>query len=387
MLNNLDILLAKWRAGEKVAMTTVIGTRDSAPLPVGSSQMTTADGQVFGSVSGGCVESAVYEANMACLQGSGPLRQEFGFTDHDAWEIGLTCGGTLETFTELLDRESLPWLEELAEAAVGGPPAAVVTVVASDAPGVAPGTKMFLREGSAAGSLGTPALDAWAAEQARRAIHERRHALLTGGVGGGAAGAGSLTGVAGAGIRAFVQVFSGKPRLIIFGAVDFAAALAKAGAFVGYRVTVCDARPVFLTRERFPGAHELVHQQPHEYLAAEAAAGRLDGRSALCVLTHDVKFDVPVLSVALRLPWGNYVGAMGSRRTHRDRNERLRAEGLDASEIARLHSPLGLDLGAVTPEETAISIMAEVIAFGAGRSGTSLSMAEGPIHGTALLAV
>lgn len=372
MLNNLDVLLPKWRAGETVAMTTVIGTRDSAPLPVGSSQMTTAAGQVFGSVSGGCVESAVYEANMACLLGSGPLTQEFGFSDHDAWEIGLTCGGTLETFTELLDRESLPWLEELAEAAVEGPPAAVVTVIASDAAGVMPGTKMFVRGRSVAGSLGTAALDAWALEESRRAIGERRHALLT---------------RPGTGTRAFIHVFLGKPRLIIFGAVDFAAALARAGAFVGYRVTVCDARPVFLTAERFPDAHELVHGQPHEYLAAEAAAGRLDGRSALCVLTHDVKFDVPVLSVALRLPWGNYVGAMGSRRTHRDRNERLRAEGLDAAEIARLHSPLGLDVGAVTPEETAISIMAEIIAFGSGRSGASLSMAEGPIHGTALMTV
>ncbi|MBN9128828.1 XdhC family protein [Paenarthrobacter ureafaciens] len=372
MLNNLDVLLPKWRAGETVAMTTVIGTRDSAPLPVGSSQMTTADGQVFGSVSGGCVESAVYEANMACLLGSGPKTQEFGFSDHDAWEIGLTCGGTLETFTELLDRESLPWLEELAEAAVEGVPAAVVTVVASDAPDVLPGTKVFVRGGSVAGSFGTPSVDAWAVEEARRAISERRHALLTGSV-------------AGAEVRAFVQVFSGKPRLIIFGAVDFAAALARAGAFVGYRVTVCDARPVFLTDERFPDAHELVHRQPHEYLAAESAAGRLDARSALCVLTHDVKFDVPVLSVALRLPWGNYVGAMGSRRTHRDRNERLRADGLGSSEIARLHSPLGLDVGAVTPEETAISIMAEIIAFGSGRSGASLSMAEGPIHGAALV--
>ena len=383
MLNILDAVLAAWRTGTPVAITTVISTRDSAPLPVGSSQMTTVEGQVFGSVSGGCVESAVYEANMSCVQGSGPVNNVFGFSDDDAWEMGLTCGGTLETHTELVDRTTLPWLEELAEAAVDGPAAALVTVVSSGVAGVRPGAKVFIRQDSQAGTLGSKAMDAWAVDAARKALSERRHGIVEW---GGTAGLGDSAGPA-VGVRAFIEVFSAKPRLIIFGAVDFAAALAEAGAFVGYRVTVCDARAIFLTKERFPGAHQLVICWPHEYLAAEVAAGRIDERSALCVLTHDMKFDVPVLSVALRLPWGNYVGAMGSRRTHQDRNHRLLAEGLSATEVARLHSPLGLDLGAVTPAETAVSIMAEIIAFGSGRSGTTLSAASGPIHGTALVTV
>ncbi|MCX6499419.1 MAG: XdhC family protein [Arthrobacter sp.] len=369
MLNILDAVLTTWRLGTPMAITTIISTRDSAPLPVGSCQMTTPGGEVFGSVSGGCVESAVYEANMACLEGSGSQLNVFGFSDSDAWAAGLTCGGTLETYTELVDSTTLPWLEELAEASKDGSPLAVLTVVYSDNPAVRGGAKVLVRQGAVSGSLGSADVDAWAADEARRAIGERRHGVVE--LGGDA------------GLRAFVQVFASKPRLIMFGAIDFASALAQVGALLDYRVTVCDARKVFLTKERFPAAHELVNRWPHEYLAAEVAAGRVDERSVLCVLTHDAKFDVPLLALALRLPWRNYVGAMGSRRTHEERNERLLAEGLSAGDLARLHSPLGLDLGAVTPAETAVSIMAEIVAFRTGRGGASLSAASGPIHGAA----
>jgi xanthine dehydrogenase accessory factor len=181
-------------------------------------------------------------------------------------------------------------------------------------------------------------------------------------------------------MRVFVWAFAPKPRMLVFGAIDFAAAVARVGSFLGYHVTVCDARPVFATATRFPEADEVVVQWPHKYLRAEADAGRIDARTVLCVLTHDPKFDVPLLEVALRLPDVGYVGAMGSRRTHDDREERLREAGLTEEELARLSSPIGLDLGARTPEETAISIAAEIIAGRWGGSGERLAGTDGRIH-------
>ncbi|SCE26012.1 xanthine dehydrogenase accessory factor [Streptomyces sp. DvalAA-14] len=165
----------------------------------------------------------------------------------------------------------------------------------------------------------------------------------------------------------------------MFGAVDFAAALARAGRFLGYRVTICDARPVFATPQRFPAADEVVADWPHRHLDTEARRGRVDGRTAVCVLTHDPKFDIPLLERALRLPIA-YVGAMGSRRTHLRRLDRLREAGVTELELARLHSPIGLDLGARTPEETALSIAAEIVAFRNGGSGRPLTGAHTPIH-------
>jgi xanthine dehydrogenase accessory factor len=175
-------------------------------------------------------------------------------------------------------------------------------------------------------------------------------------------------------------VFAPPPRMLVFGAIDFAAAVARIGAFLGYRVTVCDARPVFATPARFPDADEVVNDWPHRYLRAEADAGRVDERTVVCVLTHDPKFDVPLLEVALRLPQVAYVGAMGSRRTHDDRLKRLVEAGLTEDEIERLSSPIGLDLGARTPEETAVSVAAEIIALRWGGRGDRLSQREGPIH-------
>jgi xanthine dehydrogenase accessory factor len=168
--------------------------------------------------------------------------------------------------------------------------------------------------------------------------------------------------------------------MIVFGAIDFAAAMARMGKFIGYDVTVCDARPVFATATRFPSADEVVVDWPHRYLQQQADAGRLDGRTVLCVLTHDPKFDVPLLEVALRLPEVGYVGAMGSRRTHDDRLRRLTGAGLSATELARLSSPIGLDLGARTPEETAVSIAAEIIATRWGGGGARLMELDGRIH-------
>lgn len=180
-------------------------------------------------------------------------------------------------------------------------------------------------------------------------------------------------------MRVFVQSFAPRPRLLVFGAVDFAAAVARIGTFLGYQVTVCDPRPIFATRARFPHADEVVVDWPHRYLASEHAAGRIDQRTVITVLTHDPKVDVPLLQVALGLP-AAYIGAMGSRRTHEDRLARLREAGVDDVQFERLSSPIGLDLGARTPEESAVSIAADFIASKWGGTGSPLRATKGAIH-------
>jgi len=177
-------------------------------------------------------------------------------------------------------------------------------------------------------------------------------------------------------VTVFLHSFAPPPRMLVFGAIDYAAAVARIGSFLGYRVTVCDARPVFATPKRFPDAVEVIVDWPHRYLRGT----HTDERTVICVLTHDPKFDVPLLEVALRLPEVAYIGAMGSRRTHEDRLERLIEVGMTDAELARLSSPIGLDLGARTPEETAVSIAAEIIAVRWGGQGSRLADVEGPIH-------
>jgi xanthine dehydrogenase accessory factor len=222
-----------------------------------------------------------------------------------------------------------------------------------------------------AGSLGSERADAAVADDARGLLAVGRCEVLRYGPDGQRLGDG---------MEVFVSSYAPRPRMLVFGAIDFAAALAQQGTFLGYRVTVCDARPVFATRTRFPTADEVVVDWPHRYLATQAEAGAIDESTVVCVLTHDPKFDVPVLEVALRLPRVGYVGAMGSRRTHDDRMDRLRAAGLTDAELSRLSSPIGLDLGARTPEETAVSIAADIIARRWGGGGRRLAEMEGRIH-------
>jgi xanthine dehydrogenase accessory factor len=189
------------------------------------------------------------------------------------------------------------------------------------------------------------------------------------------------------GMRVFVSSFQPPPRMIVFGAIDFAAAVARQGKLLGYEVTVCDARPTFATQARFPDVDDVVVSWPHHYLQHEIDADRIDGRTAICVLTHDPKFDVPVLEIALRLDGANrpaFVGAMGSRQTHDDRLERLREAGLTDEHFARLSSPIGLDLGGRTPEETAVSVAAEIIARRWGGTGQRLSDTKDRVHGPQL---
>ncbi|MDK1361706.1 XdhC family protein [Arthrobacter sp. zg-Y1219] len=374
MLNILDQLIQRWRADEAVAVSTVIHTSNSAPLPSGSSQMVTVDGEVFGSVSGGCVEGAVYEENTAVLRGEPPAVRSYGFSDADAWSAGLTCGGTLEVFSEQIDQQSLPWLEEIFQSYLAGRPLALATVLAGPAGSPPPGAKLLIRRDSIAGSLNCPTLDERVTVMSRELMAERAHGILC-----LSDSAGNLREP----VRVFVETFLPRPRLLVFGAVDFSSALAEAGSFLGYRVTVCDARPVFATQERFPSADEVVSRWPHEYLAEQLGEGLLDDRTAICVLTHDAKFDVPLLEVALQSAFSGYVGAMGSRRTHEDRMDRLRARGLGTTALSRLHSPIGLDLGGRTPQETAVSIVAEILAFNHGRSAAPLGSGAGTIHAAA----
>jgi xanthine dehydrogenase accessory factor len=372
MRDVLERLLEWWNAGESVAVGTVVATFESAPRPPGAVMLVGPGGEAVGSVSGGCVEGAVYQLGEEILESGEPVLQRYGVSDESAFAVGLTCGGIIDIFVERVDRTSYPWLAEVTADIAAGRPVAVATVVAHPDP-TRVGRRLVIRSVSepTAGSLGSERADDAVADDARGLLAAGRTETLEYGPDGQRRGEG---------MRVFVSSYAPVPRLLVFGAIDFAAAVAKLGAFLGYRVTVCDARGVFATSSRFPSADEVIVDWPHRYLAAEAAAGRIDGRTVICVLTHDPKFDVPLLEVALRLPELGYIGAMGSRRTHDDRLKRLREAGLTEAEIARLASPIGLDLGARTPEETAVSIAAEIIALHWGGAGTRLSTQPGPIH-------
>lgn len=370
MRDVLDELESWWMAGRAVALATVVGTFRSAPRQPGAAMLIGPGGEAVGSVSGGCVEGAVYEIGTGVRDGGAPVLQRYGVSDEDAFSVGLTCGGILDLFVERVDAQSFPQLGRVAAAVREHEPVAVATVVAGPASRV--GRRMAVWADRVEGRTGSQRLDHAVRDDARGLLAAGRSALLTYGTDGQRRGDG---------LSVFVESFAPPPRMIVFGAIDFAAAMARIGSYLGYKVTVCDARPVFATATRFPQAHEVVVEWPHRYLAAEAAAGRVDGRTTICVLTHDPKFDVPLLEVALRLPAVGYIGAMGSRRTHDDRLQRLREIGLSPQELARMSSPIGLDIGARTPEETAVSIAAEMIAQQWGGMGARLSERAGPVHG------
>ena len=372
----LPELLRWWQAGETVGVGTVVATFRSAPRPPGASMLVGPSGEAVGSVSGGCVEGAVYELGQSVVADGTPVLQRYGVSDDDAFAVGLTCGGILDVFVEKVDQQTFPELGGIAADIQAGRPVAVATVVEHPDPDRV-GRRVVVRpedvEGAAPveGSLGTDRADDAVVDDVRGLLAAGHHQTLTYGPEGERRGEG---------MRVFVWAFAPPPRLLVFGAIDFAAAVARIGGFLGYHVTVCDARPVFATNSRFPAADEVVVQWPHKYLAVEADAGRIDRRTAICVLTHDPKFDVPLLEVALRLPDVGYVGAMGSRRTHDDRLKRLQEAGVTDDELSRLSSPIGLDLGARTPEETAVSIAAEIIALQWGGGGQRLGELEDRIH-------
>ena len=370
----LDELIGWWRAGEPVGVATVVATWRSAPRPAGASMLVGPGGEAVGSVSGGCVEGAVYELSQEVVESGAAVLQRYGISDDDAFAVGLTCGGILDVFVERVDPATFPELGEVAADVEAGRPVAVCTVIEHPSPERV-GRRLVVRpDRPSAGALGSSRADDAVTDDAGGLLAAGRSETLTYGPEGERRGEG---------MRVFVSAFAPKPRMLVFGAIDFAAAVARMGSFLGYDVTVCDARPVFATRSRFKAADRVVVEWPHRYLKAEADADRVDERTVVAVLTHDPKFDVPLLEVALRLPKVAYVGAMGSRRTHDDRRKRLVEAGLTERELERLSSPIGLDLGARTPEETAVSIAAEIIALRWGGDGARLGEREGPIHHTA----
>lgn len=317
-----DVLetLERWTAqGLRVATATVVATERSAPRDPGAVLAVSELGEVAGSVTGGCVEPAVYEEARDVLAGGPPRLLTYGIADDEAFEVGLSCGGTVHIFVDLLDAELL---RAVGHAVAAERPVAIAVAVT----GPHIGEKRLV----------TPD-DAGAASAMLLRVE---------------------TGLVEAeGERVFVLSLAPPPRMYVFGAVDHAGAVARIGRFLGYRVTVCDARARFVTPERFPDVDELVVEWPDRFLARSP----VDERTAIVVLTHDHKFDVPLLEIALRTP-AAYVGAMGSRRTTEERAARLRDAGLTESQLARLHAPIGLPIGARTPEEVAISVAAELVA-------------------------
>ncbi|WP_327303783.1 XdhC family protein [Streptomyces sp. NBC_01298] len=371
----LDIAeeLNRWvEQGRDFAVATVVAVGGSAPRQPGAALAVDSDGTAIGSVSGGCVEGAVYELCQQALEDGETVQERFGYSDDDAFAVGLTCGGIIDILVTPVPVGS-PSREVFAAslaAAARGEAAAVARI--AEGPAELMGRAVLVRgEGSYEGGFGAhPELDRAIADEARAMLEAGKTGVLEIGADGR---------LCGEPLKVLVESSVPPPRMVVFGAIDFASALVRIGKFLGYHVTLCDARPVFATRKRFPEADEIVVDWPHRYLEEQSSAGAIDGRTVLCVLTHDAKFDVPLLELALKLPVA-YVGAMGSRRTHEDRNKRLREVGVTELELARLRSPIGLDLGARSPEETALSIAAEIVANRRGGTGAALTGAHIPIH-------
>lgn len=334
MFEHASAIVEHVRAGRVVALAVVTSTSGSAPRPAGTSMLVTPDGHVFGSVSGGCVESAVLVRAEEVIDGSPPTTEVFGYGDPQGYAAGLACGGAVEV---------------------------LITRIGPD--------------------TDDAVLQMWRAVASGRTPDAGLGVLVRGvGIGRWEVDPDAAPG------RGFVEtpngsVFVERPEppadFVIYGGVDVAAPLARLARDAGYRVTVVDARPAFARPERFPESHEVVRSQPQAHLR------RLDPRpsTVVCVLTHEDRFDVPLLVTALSMDLA-FVGAMGSRSTTATRERVLRDAGVPAGDLARLHAPIGLDLGASTPFETALAVMAEVVAARHDRPGLPLTRTSGPLHGT-----
>jgi len=344
-----DVLseLSLWKErGDRIALATVIDVQRSAPRPPGAKMAVNSRGEIAGSVSGGCVEGAVAEIADGILKGDPPQLLHFGIADSDAWDVGLPCGGEIDVWVQAYEPGRF---EEIARA---GGRAAEVTMLE----GANPGAKLLIEaDGARQGSLGAPELDdeaaRVAAEQLWEEASERRDGL-------------------------FIDVVGPSPRLIVFGAVDIAASLCSLARAAGWRSYVVDPRARFATSERFPDAEEVIAAWPEE---AAAQLGGIDPATSIVVLTHDPKLDDAALLLALGSP-ARFVGAMGSRRAQAKRRERLLELGLGEDDLERISAPVGLDLGAISREETSLSILAEIVAARHGRDGGRLANAKGRIH-------
>ena len=342
----------RWRArGDKVAIATVIATRKSAPRPVGAKLAISERGELAGSVSGGCVENDVYEHACQVLDGAQPQLLSYGISDDQAFTVGLPCGGEIDVFVE---RPPDALLDRLAEVVEREERAVLFTVVEGDGVG---GELLVLEDGEAVGD---------GPDELRGRVHE----LLRG-------GRNTLLDVDG-GARVFAEVYGPPPRLFVYGAVDTGEALCRAAKAIGWRTILADARSKFATPERIPSADELIVAWPDDALAQVQP----DYQTAVVVLTHDDKFDVPAIKGALETE-AFYVGALGSRRNQQRRRERLLEAGVREQDLERIAGPCGLDIGAETPAETALSILGEILAVRANRSGGPLRLSKGRIHAEA----
>jgi xanthine dehydrogenase accessory factor len=331
--------IERWRAaGERVALATVVATRRSAPRPIGSKLGVSSGGELAGSVSGGCVENDVYGAAREVLAGGRPRLVSYGISDDLAFEVGLPCGGEIDVFIEAADEELIDRLTRIAD---DGSRAVLYTTLDGD--GV--GARRLVEE---------PDAD----ELTRDLLRGARSQVL------------ELEGQ-----KVFAEVFAPPPRLLVIGAVDTAEALCHAAGLVGWRTIVADARGRFATEERVPSADEVLVAWPDEALAQV----KPDYATAIVVLTHDDKFDIPALKGALETE-AFYIGALGSRRNQERRRERLLEAGVPEEALERIVGPCGLDIGADSPAETALSILAEMLAVRAGREGGSLRESKGRIH-------
>ncbi|MGH2733032.1 MAG: XdhC family protein [Actinomycetota bacterium] len=360
-----DVLeeLEGWLAqGKRAALATLIATERSAPRDPGAVLAISEDGKVMGSVSGGCVEPAIIEEAMGIIESGQPKRLTYGITDEEACAVGLTCGGTVHLIVERLLPAPGEVFTILSKALKEDAPVALVTEVR----GPQPGAKILVAEDEILGSLGDAGLDEAVVDQARAMLEM----ATTGTRYFGPKGEARLDDV-----EVFVHSFAQPPDMYVFGAVNLAAAVVRIGKFLGYKVTVCDARKVFANRDRFPEADEIVVKWPDDFLADAP----VDRRSAICILTHDPKFDIPLLKIALKTP-AAYIGAMGSRRTHERRRATLVEEGVPEEDLVRIQAPIGLDIGARIPEEVAVSIAAQIIALRYQRSGGFLKGGAGTIH-------
>ena len=359
------ITVTEWlRTGRTVAAGTLVGVEGSAPLNVGASVYIDVDGTIEGSVTGGCVESAVAQEALAMLEDDRPPRLvTYGISDELAGTVGLMCGGIVHIFIH-------PIRDDAREATLAGlaairdeHPAAVATLM----DGEYAGRKLYVDATSTVGSLGVTALlDRNVTQEARGLAVQGRSTVRAFGPDGASLGGG---------LRVHVAAFAESPRMIIFGAIDFASALAPLAKGLGYRVTIADPRRAFLDSPRFSSVAQTIVAWPDTVLADMT----LGPRDAVLVFTHDPKLDVPAVQAALGTDAG-YIGALGSRRTTLDRNARLIEAGVPEAEIMRVYAPCGLDIGSSTVEETAVAILAEIIARRAGREGNSLRHGSGSIR-------
>jgi len=363
-LSSSERIAVDWlREERRVVSAALVDRIGSAPLDPGAQMLIDGRGNIEGSVTGGCVEAALVEEAQRILGGGEAKIVTYGVSDEEALGVGLMCGGTVRVFVHEYGEDSLDSLEAVAAARAADQPVARGTLLG----GSRAGASISILEDRVVGSLGvTELLDRSVVRDARGQLDEGVSRIRRYGAGGE---------VMGSEVAVYIQAFATPPRMLIFGAIDFSSEVAKVASDIGYQVTICDAREPFARSPRFSRNAEVVIDWPDRYLQGQ----ELGPRDVVLVFTHDPKFDEPALTAALATDAG-YIGALGSRRTQERRAERLRDAGLDERSIARIHAPCGLDVGARTPSETAISILAEVIAVRTGRTGESLRDTGGPIH-------